>query len=231
MAPRKALIMALLLAAAAPALLASAFAQPESDGITSGLYAGIRGSYAFSGNHVTTWAPTTPAMTQLRGSLAAGGGGSVVVGTHLPLNLRGEIEGTYRYQSLSKVSLDGVKVAAGGRSQSAGAMMNILWDIPMPLETPVQPFVGMGVGVIHTDLNFAGGGNTYTHQSRWDPAYSMMAGFALPLDETSRLTAMYRWTQTIHAPHSCAVSGTIQSNCLNNPVDSASVDLGYEMEL
>ena len=227
MAARKALITGLLLAAAA----VPAFAQPESDGITSGVYAGIRGSYAFSGNHVTTWAPTTPAATQLRGSLAAGGGGSVVVGTHLPLNLRGEIEGTYRYQSLSKVSLDGVQVAAGGRSQSAGAMLNILWDIPMPLETPVLPFVGMGVGVLHTDLHVAGAGNTYMHQSRWDPAYSMMAGFALPLDEVSRLTAMYRWTQTINAPHSCAVSGTIQSNCLNNPVDSASVDLGYEMEL
>ncbi len=230
MAARKALIAGLLLAAAVPALISSALAQSESDGITSGVYAGIRGSYAFSGNHVTTWAPTTP-MTQLRGSLAAGGGGSVVVGTHLPLNLRGEIEGTYRYQSLSKVSLDGVQVAASGRSQSAGAMLNILWDIPMPLESPVLPFVGMGVGVQHTDLNFAGGGNTYMHQSRWEPAYSFMAGFALPLDETSRLTAMYRWMQTIHTPHSCAVSGTIQSNCLNNPVDSASVDLGYEMEL
>ena len=110
-------------------------------------------------------------------------------------------------------------------------MLNILWDIPMPLETPVLPFVGMGVGVQHTDLNFAGGGNTYMHQSRWDPAYSFMAGFALPLDEASRLTAMYRWMRTINSPHSCAVSGTVQSNCLNNPVDSASVDLGYEMEL
>ena len=92
------------------------------------------------------------------------------------------MKGTYRYQSLSKVSLDGVQVAAGGRSQSAGAVMNILWDIPMPLEIPIQPFVGMGVGVVHTNLNFAGGGNTYMHQGRWDPAYSMMAGFALPLD-------------------------------------------------
>ena len=146
MAARKALITALLLAAAGPAI-----AHPESDGVTSGVYAGIRGSYALSGNHVTTWAPTTPA-TQLRGSLAAG----------------------------------------GGRSQSAGAVMNILWDIPMPLEIPIQPFVGMGMGVIHTDLNFAGGGNTNMHQGRWDPAYSMMAGFALTLDETSRLTAMYR---------------------------------------
>ena len=230
MAARKALIMGLLLATAAPALIPSALAQEGSDGITSGLYVGLRGSYSFSGNHVTTWAPTTP-MTRLRGSYASGGGASAVIGTHLPLNLRMEVEGIYRYQPLSKVSLDGVQVAASGHSQSAGAMMNLLWDIPVPLESPIQPFVGMGIGVLHADIDMAGGGNTYMHQSRWDPAYSFMTGFALPLDETSRLTAMYRWTQTIHSPHSCAVSGSLQSNCLNNPVDNSSVDLGYEMEL
>ena len=230
MTARKALIMGLLLAAAAPALLATALAQPGSDGITSGVYAGLRGSYAANGNHVSTWAPPTP-MTQLRGSLASGGGGSIVVGTHLPLNLRAEVEGLYRYQSLSKFSLNGVQTAAGGRSQNAGAMLNILWDIPMGLDAPVQPFVGMGAGVLHNDLDISGGGNTYLHQSRWEPAYSFMTGLALPLDDRSRLTAMYRWTQTIHSPHACATSGTILVKCLNNPVDSSSVDLGYEMEL
>ena len=230
MGARKALIMGLLLAAAVPALVGAALAQPDSDGITAGLYAGLRGSYSFSGNHVTTWAPTTP-MTQLRGSFASGGGGSVVVGTHLPLNLRGEIEGIYRYQSFSKVSLDGVQTAASGRSQNAGAMLNVLWDIPMPLDTPIQPYVGMGMGVLHNDIHAAGSGNTYLHQSRWEPVYSMMAGLALPLDEVSRITAMYRWTQSINSPHSCAVSGTILGNCLNNPVNNSEVDLGYEMEL
>jgi hypothetical protein len=66
----------------------------------------------------------------------------------------------YRYQPLSKFSLDGVQVAAGGHSQSAGAMMNILWDIPVPQDLAVQPFVGMGVGVMHTDIGVRGGGNT-----------------------------------------------------------------------
>jgi opacity protein-like surface antigen len=224
MAARKALIVGLLLANAA-------LAQPEGDGITNGLYAGLRGSLSFSGKHSTTWAPTTP-MTQLRGSFAAGGGGSVFAGAHLPLNLRMEVEGMYRYQPLSKVSLDGVRIgAAGGHSQSAGAMMNILWDIPMPLDMPVQPFVGMGVGVLHTDVDIGGGSNSYMRQSRWDQAYSIMTGFALPLDDSSRLTAMYRWTQVTNAPHKCAVSGTIQSVCLNNAVDNSAVDLGYEMEL
>lgn len=230
MTARKALIMGLLLAAAAPALLASSFAQPDSDGITSGVYAGLRGSYAANGNHVTTWAPPAP-MTQLRGSLASGGGASVVVGTHLPLNLRAEVEGMYRYQSLSKFTLNGVQTAAGGHSQNAGAMLNVLWDIPMGIDAPVQPFVGMGVGAIHTDLDISSPGNTYMHQSRWEPTYSFMTGLALPLDETSRLTAMYRWMRTINTPHSCAVSGTIQTNCVSNPISSGAVDLGFEMEL
>ena len=99
-------------------------------------------------------------MTQLRGSLASGGGASVVVGTHLPLNLRAEVEGMYRYQSLSKFTLDGVQTAAGGHSQNAGAMLNVLWDIPMGIDAPVQPFVGMGVGAIHTDLDISSPGNT-----------------------------------------------------------------------
>ena len=170
-------------------------------------------------------------MTPLRGSFASGGGGSLFMGTRLPLNLRLEVEGLYRYQPLSKVSLNGVQVAANGRSQSAGAMMNVLWDIPMPLDAPVQPFVGMGMGVLHTDMSASGGGNTYMSQSRWDPAYSFITGFALPLDESSRLTAMYRWTKVSNVPHKCAVSGTVQSNCLNTGVDSSSVDLGYEIDL
>ena len=102
----------------------AALAQESSDGITSGLYAGLRGSYAPNGNNVTTWAPTTP-MTQLRGSFADGGGGSVYIGTHLPLNLRLEIEGLYRYQSVSKVSLDGVATGALGHTQVAAPMMNL----------------------------------------------------------------------------------------------------------
>jgi opacity protein-like surface antigen len=205
----------------------AALAQPDGP---SGVYGGLRGSYAFSGNNVTTWAPTTP-MTQLRGSFAGGGGGSVYMGTHLPLNLRLEVEGLYRYQPLSKVSLDGVAVAASGHTQIAAPMMNLLWDIPVPLDSPVQPFVGMGVGAAYTETNAAGAGNTYMRQSRWDPAYSFMAGLSLPVDEYSRLTAMYRWMQVRDARHNCAVSGTVQSVCLSNAVNSSAVDLGYEMDL
>jgi hypothetical protein len=58
-----------------------------------------------------------------------------------------------------------------------------------------------------------------------------MAGFALPIDESSRLTAMYRWMQVRDARHKCATSGPVQSVCLSNAVDSSAVDIGYEMDL
>jgi opacity protein-like surface antigen len=205
-----------------------ALAQPGDD--FAGTYVALRGSYAFSGNATTTYAPTAPA-TELRGSYANGGGGSIAFGTHLPLNLRLEIEGLYRYQSLSKVSLNGVDTVAGGHTQIASPMMNILWDIPMPVESDLQPFVGMGVGAAYVETAASGSGNTYMRQDRWDPAYSFMTGMAMPLDDSSRLTAMYRWMQVRDAGHKCAVSGTVESNCLSNSVNSSAVDLGYEMDL
>jgi hypothetical protein len=68
-------------------------------------------------------------------------------------------------------------------------------------------------------------------QDRWDPAFSFIAGMALPLDDASRLTAMYRWIQVHDGGHKCAVSGTVQSVCLSNSVNSSAVDLGYELDL
>jgi len=220
---RKFLISGLFLMGIGPVL-----AQPGDD--FAGTYVALRGSYAFSGNAATTYAPTTPA-TELRGSYAGGGGGSIAFGTHLPLNLKLEIEGLYRYQPLSKVSLNGVDTVAGGHTQIAAPMMNILWDIPMPLESDLQPFVGMGVGAAYVETAASGSGNVYMRQDRWDPAYSFIAGMAMPLDDSSRLTAMYRWMQVRDAGHKCAVSGTVESNCLSNSVNSSAVDLGYEMDL
>lgn len=232
MSARKALIGALFCGMAGPSL-AQPIDAPPPDGppMMSGTYVALRGSYALSGNATTTWAPTTP-MTQLRGSYASGGGGSIVVGARLPYNLRVEFEGLYRYQPLSKLTLDGVpQPGVSGRTQIAAPMMNLLWDIPVPFDSPLQPFVGMGVGAAWTETLAQGGGNTYTRQNRWDPAYSFMTGFALPLDDRSRLTAMYRWMQVRDAHHKCAVSGTTQSICLNNAVNSSAVDLGYELDL
>ena len=193
-------------------------------------YAGLRGSLVLNNNRVTTYAPTSP-PTAIRASFATGGGGSIYVGTRLPLNLRLELEGLYRWQPLSQVSLAGVPVGGSGSTKIAAPMVNLLWDIPMPADAFLQPFVGMGVGAAYTETNLFGGGNTYMRGNRWDLAYSFMGGIAVPLTESSRFTAMYRWMQVRNAGHKCAVAGTVQSACLKNDVNSLAVDLGVEMDL
>ena len=209
-----------------------AMAPPQDSGppMTAGAYMGLRGSMAFNGNHDTTWTPTSPA-TAIRASYATGGGGSVFLGTYLPLNLRLELEALYRWQPLSNFNVGGIATAATGKTQIAAPFLNLFWDVPMPDDFGIQPFVGMGVGAAYTRTDIAGGGNDYLHQNRWDLAYSFMSGFALPLSETSRLTAMYRWMQVRDGGHKCATSGTILSACLDNNIDTQSVDLGYQIDL
>ncbi len=215
-----------LLCTALPAL-----AEPDSAADwTTGGYAGLRGSYAFSGNATATLTPTAPPAA-IRASYASSGGGSVYLGARLPLNLRLELEALYRWQPVSKVTLAGVEGAGAGRTQIAAPFLNLFWDIPVPLELQVQPFIGMGVGAAYTDTDVTGGGNTYLHQNRWDLAYSFMTGLAMPLDYDTRLTAMYRWMKSPEAGHKCAAGGTVQSVCLDNSVTSQAVDLGLEMDL
>ncbi|HEY0265737.1 MAG TPA: outer membrane beta-barrel protein [Rhizomicrobium sp.] len=223
MIARNSLIAGLFLLSAIPAL-----AQP--DDLTAGAYVGLRGSYAFSGNATATYAPTAP-PTALRASYASGGGGSLYLGTRLPLNLRLELEALYRWQPVSKASINGGDLAASGRTKLAAPMLNLFWDIPVPLDMQVQPFVGMGVGAAYAETDVNGGGNSYIHQNRWDLAYSFMGGLAMPLDYGTRLTAMYRWIKTPDAGHKCALSGSLQSVCLDNSVTSQAVDLGLEMDL
>ncbi|HWA70673.1 MAG TPA: hypothetical protein VG821_12680 [Rhizomicrobium sp.] len=205
-------------------------ADPGDDWQARRAYVGLRGSYAFNANAVMTWTPTAP-PTAIRASYASGGGGSVYLGAHLPLNLRLELEALYRWQPLSRLSLDGTNVTATGSTRIAAPMLNLLWDIPMPDDLGLQPFVGMGVGAAYTDTNLSGGGNSYARQKRWDLAYSFIGGLAVPLSDSSRLTAMYRWLQVRNAGHKCAVGGSLQSVCLDNNVNSSAVDLGYEMDL
>ena len=193
-------------------------------------YVGLRGSLALNNNKVTTYEPGAPPAA-IRASFATGGGGSVYIGTRLPLNLRLELEGLYRWQPLSRVNLAGVEVPGFGSTRVAAPMVNLLWDIPMPVDALLQPFVGMGVGAAYTETNVFGGGNTYMKSNRWDLAYSFMGGVALPLNDSSRLTAMYRWMQVRNAGHKCASSGATQNVCLNNNVNSLAVDVGLEMDL
>ena len=236
----KSLLAALLLPAAAAAQPIDY--QPAPQGpvesgppMASGAYVGLRGSYAMNANSTSAYAMTAP-PTALRASYASGGGGSVFIGAHLPLNLRLELEALYRWQPLSRLSLNGAPVAANGSERIAAPMLNLLWDVPMTgdMEMAIQPFVGLGVGAAYheTLADDGAGGNGYLHSTKWNLAYSFMGGLAVPVADNTRLTAMYRWMQIRDVGYRCAVSGPAKTGvCSDTNANSSSVDLGLEMDL
>ena len=216
--------------------------QPAPEGpvesgppLASGAYVGLRGSYAVNGNNTTAYAIVTP-PTALRASYASGAGGSVFIGTHLPLNLRLELEALYRWQPLSRFTVNGTSVAANGAERIAAPMLNLFWDLPVPgdMEIAIQPFVGLGVGAAYhaTDVYDVAGGNNYINSTKWNLAYSFMGGLAVPVGDRTRLTAMYRWMQIRDVGYRCAVAGAAKTGvCTDTNANSSSVDLGLEMEL
>jgi opacity protein-like surface antigen len=228
----KTLIAALLCMGAAPAFgqtdgYGYAY-QPDGDsGLSS--FAGLRGSLAFSSG-ANSHVPTAP-PTSLRASYNTGGGGSVYIGTRLPYGLRLEAEALYRDLPLQTATLGGTVTPAHGYASIAAPMANLFWDLPVP-DFPFRPFIGAGIGAAYTssDLRDPTNANTYLTSHKWAPAYQFMGGAEVPLSQSSRFTAMYRWLQIDGTPDSCGVSGAATMACRSN-LNTQSIDLGLEMDL
>jgi opacity protein-like surface antigen len=109
-------------------------------------------------------------------------------------------------------------------------MLNLLWDVPMPADSLLQPFLGMGVGAAWTDIAAADPAGDRLRSTKWNLAYSFIAGLAMPLSDSSRVTAMYRWMQVRDAGLGCSTGG-IGTRCLDTNINSSAVDLGYELDL
>jgi opacity protein-like surface antigen len=210
-------------------------APPGADPMSShgsGLpyFTGLRGSFAFQNNASTFTPGATPSRVQAKYN--AGGGGSIYYGARLPLGLRVELEGLYRYQPLHNVSVNGAPQAgATGSAQYAAPMVNLLWELPVTDELPIQPFVGVGAGAAYTETNVNDGTNTFLKNNNWNLAWGFMAGANVPLSQSSRLSAMYRFMQVRDVKYGCAASGAVLANCLKTNLNSQGVDLGLEMDL
>jgi opacity protein-like surface antigen len=187
-------------------------------------YAGLRGSLAFDGTikaNATTLPPTTA-----KANMDVGGGASVFWGIHLPSDFKVELEMLYRYQPLSDGTINGVSGKLGGYTEMFAPMVNAYWTAPV--DFPIQPIIGGGVGYAWNEagVNQVGSVTFPTaHNDNWRFAYNAMAGFNMPLNDTSRVTVMYRWLHEdtgINCGASVACSGT-----LNN----SSIDVGLEMDL
>ena len=121
---------------------------------------------------------------------------SLSLGYQLPFGLRGELEGTYRYNTFDGGS-GGFRV--GGQEQKFGAMINILYDL-VGLTPYVQPYIGVGAG-----YQFAQERNLYVAAPGFNAAantdkqgkfaYQGIIGATLPIEGVPGLavTADYRY--------------------------------------
>jgi opacity protein-like surface antigen len=191
-------------------------------------YAGLRGSLAFGTAGTTI--PSAP-PTRLRGSSDNSAGGSIYIGTQLPLGLRVELEVLYRYLPLNSVNLGGTRIAADGQANVTAPMVNLFWDLPVD-GLPFQPFLGGGIGVgdVFSGKVSDESGNIYFQPHGWKFAYALMAGGQIPLGDGSRLTAMYRWLKVNGVKGKCGISGAPTLICRGD-LTSQGVDLGLEMDM
>lgn len=169
-----------------------------------------------------------PRRAALKPRPKTGGGGSLYVGTRLPYNFKLEIEGLYRYLPLNKVDLGGPAIASDGHAHVAGPMINLLWEMP---GVPITPVIGMGVGALYVASNPNDSiGTTYFRSTTWNPAYNFLTGAEFALNDTSRLSAMYRWLRVEDVRGKCGAFGVPTATC-RPKLTTQSVDFGIEMDL
>lgn len=199
--------------------------SPDGD---SGLpyVAGLRGSFAFASDLSTN--PASPVHTQA--ALDTGYGGSVYAGIRLGYGLTLEGEALFRHMPLSGLTVNGTATAAKGYSDVTVPFLNLMWDFPVP-DFPIRPFIGAGIGAAFTNTAIRNPASTadYLYKDNWNFAYDLMGGAELPLSQSSRLTAMYRWMRVNNAGFACGTGGALQS-CVSD-ITNRSVDLGLEMDL
>jgi opacity protein-like surface antigen len=190
-------------------------------------YAGLRGSFAFSSS-TNAKIPTAPPAA-LRASYNTGGGASIYVGTRLPFGFRTELEGLYRYLPLDTIMIGSTRTPVRGRAHVGAAMANLFFDLPVP-DFPFRPFIGGGAGGAYVAANAHDNSTTYFRPSSWQFAYQLMGGAEIPLSQSSRFTAMYRWLHVNGPNGKCGPSGLTYAACKAS-LNTRSVDLGIEMDM
>jgi opacity protein-like surface antigen len=194
--------MKLRIALLAATVLAAPFAVHAQP--ISGLYvAGAAGANLLQTTDVKRITPNQ------RGALGGGSNfrydvGPVVVasiGYGLGNGLRFELEGTGMMNKINKFK-SGSPTVAGGDQYKYGAFINALYDIPVNF--PVQPYVGIGGGYLHNqngNVHISGTNQYFTSNGQSDNlAAQAIAGVSYPLYNYVpglALTAEYRFISEI----------------------------------
>ena len=142
-----------LLAATILAAPIAVHAQPV-DGLYIGAGAGANILQTEAVHHLPGGNPLTGHGSDLKfnlGPVVVGSVGYGVLGT----GLRFELQGAFYDNKLHNLKTGGaIRVtSAGGDEYKEGVFGNVLYDIPLPVGTPVFPYVGAGVGYIHNEFN------------------------------------------------------------------------------
>jgi opacity protein-like surface antigen len=204
-------------------LCVSAFAaEAQDDGPKWN--AGLRGSLAFDGS-INAKANGTPPTTT-KANLNLGGGASAFWGVEFPAGFDAELELMYRNMPLGSGAVNDASAKLGGYDEMFAPMANLYWTVPM--ELPVKPYVGAGLGYAWNEvgINSIGGTSFPTlHDDKWRLAYNAMVGIAIPTNETSRFTIGYRW---LH--EDIGIDCGVGVSCSGN-MNSNSIEIGLAMDL
>ncbi len=199
-------VRTILLATAALAAPAAAFAQPVT-GIYVGAGAGANFmqdqtykqlflTSPFAGNRFTPATPATAFPSYGKQGFDVGATGVASVGYGFGNGVRVEVEGDYRYNGISNGA------GSTAREQKYGGMANALFDLD--IGSPyVFPYIGAGAGFMHIDRAF----NAYNKNSF---AFQGIGGVSLPIPGVPGLSATleYRFLGVPDSKYSSSYPGT-----------------------
>jgi len=192
MMPRRALMAASLLIAAATAFPRLAIAQP-----VTGMYVGAGAGYNYQPSQKLDDAPDGFGGSRAFYSGSLAGTGSVGYG--LGNGLRFEAEGVY-LRATDKQMKPGFlapKFSFSGRTQMYGAFLNALFDIDIGLPY-LFPYIGAGAGYLWTERDDSSFGNEAIHGTAGSFAYQGIVGLSVPIPPVIglSLTAEYHYIGT-----------------------------------
>jgi len=222
----------LMAAAAVVALPVLAQAQP-----ISGLYlgAGIGGNFLDKTDITGSSAADKAAIGNRSAEFSWGYAGVISLGWGFGNGLRAEIEGSYRSNDVSDLSLNNAaQSGATGTATSYGAMLNVLYDINLNgMLGGITPYVGVGGGYVFHDYDEVGtnvgGVKTVVTGDSGSFGGQAIVGLSLPIASVAGLavTAEYRFMMTTGHEISSTLAGASRTADVDNVNHSLLVGLRY----
>jgi opacity protein-like surface antigen len=157
-------------------------------------YVALRGSLAFADDMKSRLAGTS-----LRTSLDTGWTGSIAFGDESEwLGVKLELEGLYGKFTPSKLKSGATTTKISGDVDVAAPMINAIYEIPLNRMWPdllVKPFIGAGLGGVYVSVDPHGTALPIAQDDQWGWGYQLMAGFAVPLSDSTDLSFQYRYLE------------------------------------